>query len=303
MVLPHRRELLIPASYVARRQLTHWYSVPSLISYALRTGSLAPGSMPALCLSMFIGEQLTLPQAAAWQAAAPHSLVENVYGPVELTVSCSAYTLPPDREQWPATSNSTVPIGTIYPRLEWLVVGTDGRPDDTGELLVRGPQRFDGYLDNADSQGRFGRWTPAAGHVSPADPSITPCDFYRTGDRVEVSDGVLVHLGRIDRQTKIDGHRIELAEIETALRRHPQVADAAVVAVLAVADEGGVLVGALCGKQADDRAISAFLADTLPKYMVPRVLFWIPEMPLNISGKKDYAQIASLARSRLHQPR
>ncbi|NHW87882.1 D-alanine--poly(phosphoribitol) ligase, partial [Escherichia coli] len=78
------------------QRITHWYSVPSLVSVAHRTGNLLPGSMPALVRSLFAGEQLTLAQAALWADAAPASTVENHYGPTELTVTVTGYRLPAD---------------------------------------------------------------------------------------------------------------------------------------------------------------------------------------------------------------
>jgi non-ribosomal peptide synthetase component F len=118
LVLPRKRELLNPPFYVTSRRLTHWYSVPSLISYAMRIRVLRDGAMPGLRHSMFIGEPLPAVLAQAWQKAAPGSTLENVYGPTELTISCASWVLPAEPADWPATANRTVPIGSVYPSLE-----------------------------------------------------------------------------------------------------------------------------------------------------------------------------------------
>lgn len=93
LVVPSREDLLAPVRFVAEKRLTHWFSVPSMVSYAQRLRSLRPGSMPTLRWSLFCGEPLTTHQATAWQRAAPGGVVENLYGPTELTISCAEYRL------------------------------------------------------------------------------------------------------------------------------------------------------------------------------------------------------------------
>ena len=297
LVPPRGRELLTPAGYVTSRGLTHWFSVPSLVSYARRIRDLRPGRMPGLRRSMFIGEPLTVQQAAAWQAGAPNSSIDNVYGPTELTVSCSAFRF--GEQDAGDCRNGTVPIGWVHAGLSWLVVDSDGRPAQTGELLVRGAQRFDGYLDDRDNAGRFARPRPNGLVPLAVGQQPQPVDYYRTGDRVTLRDGVLVHLGRLDRQIKIDGYRIELGEIEGAIRRFPDVIDAAVLAVTAPGGEQRRLVAVVSGDWADEAELTAFLATTLPRYMVPHRILRLPELPVNASGKTDYPQLDRFAGDQL----
>ncbi|WP_342787010.1 AMP-binding protein [Streptomyces tailanensis] len=106
VVVPDRADLLAPR-FVARERITHWFSVPSVISLARRLRGLAPGSMPTLRWSLFCGEPLTTDQAATWQAAAPDSVLENLYGPTELTLSCTQYRLPATPAD-PLPANGTV---------------------------------------------------------------------------------------------------------------------------------------------------------------------------------------------------
>ncbi|MEK8174061.1 AMP-binding protein [Streptomyces sp. M19] len=142
-----------------------------------------------------------------------------LYGPTELTISCTAYRLPRSDQEWPKTINGIVPIGTCHPSMDHVLLDEAGRPGTTGELCVRGPQRFSGYLDPANNTGRFlllddtGQARTAA-----AGTPVTDGHWYRTGDRATMDGGVLVHLGRIDQQVKIRGHRIELGEVEALLR-------------------------------------------------------------------------------------
>nr|ABX71145.1 Lcz28 [Streptomyces sanglieri] len=297
LVVPTRGDLLAPARFVAARGITHWFSVPSAISLAQGLGRLAENSMPNLRWSLFCGEPLTLEQARAWQRAAPGSTMENLYGPTELTLSCAQFRLPVGRAAWPVTANGTVPVGELYPGLEALVVGYDHRPGTTGELCVRGAQRFGGYLDPDDNRGRFVTFDGTRVTVWDQ-PAAPPEDaWYRTGDRVRDEDGCLVHLGRLDHQVKVQGYRVELGEIEAVLRGHPQVTEAVVVAVRD--DDGPMTLHAVCtgtgGGDGDE--LLTLLRTKLPQHMIPRSLAFWRRFPLNSNGKVDRNAIGAAVMS------
>lgn len=247
---------MAPVRFVNTHEITHWFSVPSVISLARRLRQLRPGAMPGLRWSLFAGEQLTLDAARVWADAAPMSVIENLYGPTELTVTCTGYRLP---ASWPNTSNGTVPIGEVYPHLDYEVT-------TEGELCVGGSQCFSGYLDPAQDAGRF-----RAGR-------------YRTGDRVRWEDGVLVHCGRLDDQVKIHGYRVELGEIESVLRRHPLVHE---VVVLFAGDLHAVYTGS-----ASPHDLAGLVASALPPYMAPRTFTPVSSFPLNANGKIDRGRLA-----------
>ncbi|MEU3610349.1 AMP-binding protein, partial [Streptomyces sp. NPDC035033] len=280
LVVPSRAELLDPVGFVNEHALTHWYSVPSLVSVAEQSGALSPGAMPSLRWSLFAGERFTLAQAEAWARAAPGSELENLYGPTELTVTVTAYRLPRARGEWPRTANGTVPIGAVHPHLEHRV--TAG-----GELQVRGPQRFAGYLDPADDAGRFAG--PGADGAPPG-----PGAWYRTGDRVAETPDGLLHLGRLDHQVKVQGRRVELEEVEAALLAH---AGASAAVVVPVEDERGELqLAAVCaGGVRDTARLRELLGPRLPAHMIPRRLVAVDRLPLNANGKADRAACAALA--------
>jgi amino acid adenylation domain-containing protein len=292
VVVPRRDELMAPVDYINRKGITHWYSVPWFAAMADRLGLLVAGAMPNLRWSLFAGDRLTLDEAAAWQRAAPGSTVENTYGPTELTVTCTAYRLPADRAAWPVTANGTVPIGDVYPHLEAVVLDENGCEADEGELCVRGPQRFGGYLDPADNAGRFLAWD---GHTSYPYDGAGPLDatlWYRTGDRVRTGSSGLVHLGRLDHQVKVQGCRIELGEIEALVRAHDTVDDAIVLAV--PGRRGGLeIVAAVTGRAVRTADLTSSLRTQLPKYMVPSRIQHLPAMPLNDSRKIDRLRLAA----------
>ncbi|MFC4049252.1 amino acid adenylation domain-containing protein [Actinomadura syzygii] len=291
LVVPQREEILTPARFVTERRVTHWFSVPSVISLARRLRGLPAASMPDLRWSLFAGEQLTLAQAAVWADAAPRSVVENLYGPTEATITCTGYRLPADRARWPSTVNGTVPIGRAHPHLEVVVHDGEGAAGE-GELWVRGSQRFTGYLDPADDAGAFAPGT------APGDAA-----WYRTGDRVHWQDGELVHLGRTDDQVKIAGFRVEPGEVEGVLRACPGVHDVAVVAVAADDAAGGRLElhAAYTGERRGEDELSEHVRHRLPAYMVPVRLHHLPRLPVNPNGKVDRLRLrevcAAAARS------
>lgn len=289
--VPGKSEVLTPVRYVNARRLTHWMSVPSVISFAHRLRALAPGSMPTLRWSLFGGEPLTIEQAKAWAAAAPHTNVENTYGPTELTCTCTGYTVPADRTRWPVTSNGSLPIGEIFPHLEHVLLDEDGKPGEDGELCVRGSQRFPGYLDAQHDIGRF--MSLRDGVMEPYDGStpLTAAHWYRTGDRIRRENGELVHVGRIDDQIKIRGYRVELGEIELLLRRHPSVEEAVVVAVPAVDGEPD-LHAVYTGLDVPAEELTA-LVGALPAYMRPRAFHRRAGLPLNQNGKIDRRRLTA----------
>lgn len=292
LVVPSDHDLMAPVAFVTRHELTHWFSVPSLVSLGMRMRGLRPASMPSLRRSLFAGEQLTLDQARAWATAAPNSTIENLYGPTELTVTCVGYRLPRAIDDWPRTVNGTVPIGQGYPHLETALMTADGLrelgPDGAlaheieGELCVRGTQRFGGYLHAADNRDRF-----VGSHVGAGVPDRVA--WYRTGDIVRTGPEGLVHLGRSDEQVKLAGRRVELGEIENALREHVAVEEAVVVVVGAPVEPR--LRACLTGDPVEHHAIQEHVRARLPRHMVPAEVIFVDEYPRNANGKIDRAAL------------
>ncbi|WP_221351702.1 AMP-binding protein [Streptomyces beigongshangae] len=284
-------DVFTPVRFVNTKRLTHWMSVPSVISFAKRLRALSPGSMPTLRRGLFGGERLGFEQAEAWCAAAPNAVMHNCYGPTETTIVVTGYEVPRERADWPQTSNRSLPIGLPHPRLDWLLLDEELRPADDGELCVRGPQRFPGYLDPGENAGRFVLMAPdpdpgpERGHVHDGREPLTPEHYYRTGDRCRLEGGELVHLGRMDAQVKIRGHRIELGEIESALRCHPSIDDA-IVLVVPAADGEDELRAVYTGEEVAADEVAELVA-SLPRYMRPRSYHRRESIPLTTVGKAD----------------
>jgi amino acid adenylation domain-containing protein len=273
-----RLQALHPVRFVEGLGLTVWHTTPSLVDAVRGRGAAAlpAGSMPGLRHTIWCGEPLRVETASCWREAAPNAVLDNIYGPTELTIACTAYRWRvPGGTSW--TAGETVPIGLPNPGMEYRILGDDG----VGELCMTGPQMFPGYLDPANDDGRF--------------ITLEGRRWYRTGDRVRLVNGVgLVHLGRTDDQVKVQGYRIELGEVEHAVREAAGVPAAAAFAM------GTFLVAFVAaGAELDVAGVVVRMSELLPAYMLPRHLWALPELPLNRSGKVDRSALREEAARRL----
>ena len=151
-----------------------------------------------------------------------------------------------------------------------------------GELYIGGDGLSLGYLRRPDLTAE--RFVP---DPFSADPGAR---LYRSGDRVRRrASGEIEYLGRLDHQVKVRGYRIELGEIEVAITQHPSVKEAV---VLAREDVPGTkrLVAYVTGAEGatpDEAALRAFLAASLPDFMVPGVFVVLDALPLTANGNVD----------------
>lgn len=297
VVVPSKADLAYPERYVSRGALTHWFSVPSVVSIAKNLGGLRePGAIKGLEWSLFCGEPFGWHQARTWARVAPNSVLENLYGPTELTLSCTQYRLPEPEEIIRNLDDGVVPIGVPYPGSEVLPRATSSDAEPT-ELLVRGVQRFSGYLDPNDNVGRFRCGDGSEPELAQISSGPINQEFwYRTGDLVSWSRGLLMHHGRSDSQFKIRGYRVEAGEIEAGLRGVDGVSDAVVV----TAERGGVshLVAYVVGVGVtSETSIRRTLKTRLPGHLVPDTVVLLDEFPHNTNGKVDRQELQRRARS------
>lgn len=279
-VIPESR-LLAPARFIREHELTVWSSVPSVISILQRMKLLRPGSFPSLRLSFFIGEALPTSAAQAWQAAAPNSVVDNHYGPTEATVACTMQRLLDPPVETP--NRATLAIGRAYAGMETGIVDAAGSflPDgQTGELALHGAQVATGYLhDSEQTERRF----PVLRH-----PELGATRWYLTGDLAyRDTDGILHCLGRLDHQVKINGHRVELEDLEAHLRSASGTAE---VAAIAWPVRDGHASGIVAFVVRPDVAVGEIrdrLRELVPPYMVPRRILDVDVLPLSVNGKVD----------------
>ena len=212
--------------------------------------------------------------------------VLSVYGATEAPALLQWFVASPPGDE------ARVPAGFPLPGLDFAVLDEAGQPvadGDEGELVIR--SRF-------TSLGLWQRGVVRRGPLE-RDPDIPGAKIYRTGDLVRRRiDGLYVVLGRRDRQIKILGNRVELAEIETALRRVPAVLDAAVVARRGERDP--LLAGFVVPRRPGDPRfldeVRRDLTASLPAFMRPRTLMAMQSLPL-LPGRKidEDALLACLA--------
>jgi amino acid adenylation domain-containing protein len=282
-----QKTLIKPGKYIRDNDLTVWFSVPSTIAFMKQLGALKHNQYPSLRVSLFCGEPLPVSSAASWFAAAPNSILENLYGPTELTTACTFYRWDPVRSPDEAELG-IVPIGYPYPGMSVLVADQnlkEARVGEEGELLMSGPQMSLGYWNDAEK-------TAASFVIPPGKTTV----FYRTGDRVRrpVGDGPLTHLGRIDFQVKVLGHRVELGEIETVVREASGLDGVVAVGWPAIPSGYAGIEVFLQGQAQEGDIIRNAGATALPDYMVPRRFHFMSKLPRNVNEKFDRKAILKL---------
>ncbi len=257
--------------------------VPSLLRATLDawdTLGMAP-ELPQLRWLVVTGEALPPDLCARWLARYPHIPLMNAYGPTECSddVTHAVITDPT------ALSPVRAPIGRVIRNTRLYVVDAMLEPVPVGvpgELMVGGIGVGRGYLDDP-------RRT-AATFIPDPFSNVPGARLYRTGDIVRyLPDGQLEFLGRRDHQVKIRGQRIELGEVEAALRAIDGVTDAVVTAA---PDHHGQsrLAGYVTG-QVDPGTVRAAAAVALPDAMVPSAITVLDALPLTANGKVDRAAL------------
>lgn len=232
------------------------------------------------------GDRFPSALANDWLADVGPGRLAAEYGPTEITVGNSGYTLdsPIDSE--------LVSIGKPIQNTTAYVLDDAMRPVPVGvvgELYVGGAGVARGYLGKPDLTAD--RFLP---DLFAAEPGAR---LYRTGDLVCVRpDGELHFVGRVDNQVKIRGYRVEPAEVENVLSLHPAVRGA-VVAARDTGAAGQELIGYVLpspvASRLDQAELRAFAGDRLPAYMVPTAIMVLDAFPLTDVGKIDLAALPS----------
>ncbi|HEY0510666.1 MAG TPA: amino acid adenylation domain-containing protein, partial [Thermoanaerobaculia bacterium] len=256
-------------------------TVPSAMAELLRMGRL-PASIRTVNLG---GEPLKGSLVREIYERLPGvERVVNLYGPSEDT-TFSTYAVIPREAEHPLIGRPLTG-GSAY------VLDAEMRPVPTGipgALYLGGEGVTRGYLHRPDLTAE--RFLP-----NPYGPPGSR--LYRVGDLVRaLPAGELDFRGRLDHQVKVRGFRIELGEIESALTRHPEVREAAVLAAPDVGGVGNRLV-AWIETEKDSSGFSgelrSFLKLSLPDYMIPALFAFLPALPLTPNGKLDRRALAAL---------
>jgi amino acid adenylation domain-containing protein len=263
------------------RQSTVMQATPYTWRLLLESGWQGNANLKILCGGEAWPEELAaqlLPKCASlW----------NMYGPTETTIWSAVYAVEKDRP---------VLIGHPIANTQFYVVDSHLQPVPIGvpgELLIGGAGLASGYLNLPQlTAEKFiaDPFTPNAGSR-----------LYRTGDLVRyLADGSLEFLGRIDQQVKIRGFRIELEEIESVLRTHACVREAAVITREQDGEAQLVAYIVPCGLHTPTVAeLRAHARQQLPDYMVPEACVFLPAFPLTPNGKLNRKALPSPSRTAL----
>lgn len=271
------------AELLARHDLEVLDATPSQLRGLLLAGHR--DRLEDLRLLMVGGEEI---DEGLWaELAGLRPTVVNVYGPSECTVDVTFAEVTPH----------TAPhLGREFPGTSIRILGSDGveLPDgEVGEICVSGAQVAAGYLAASGAGvGGFFADVDAAGRFTRS---------YRTGDRGRrLASGEIAFAGRVDDQVKVRGHRIELGDVEHALRDHPDVTWAC-----AVVDQTGLgstlraFVILSEGTRLD--AVAEHVAARVPRAVVP-TLHELDEVPVAASGKVDRARLLEHLRDEPQNP-
>ncbi|SNT18003.1 amino acid adenylation domain-containing protein, partial [Actinoplanes regularis] len=275
------RDLLPPfgslASLVERFGVTHLTAPPSVLAAA----DEVPPGIETLAVA---GEVCPPDLVRRWSSG---RRMLNAYGPTEATV-CVTLSDPLQDAGGVVPVGRPLENGQTYVLDEWLRPVPVGVP---GELYLAGAQLAQGYVGRPGLTAQRFVACPFAG----ADGhGAMGSRMYRTGDVAYWGrDGQLVVVGRVDEQVKIRGFRIEPAEVQAVLAAHPAVDQAAVIAR---EDQPGdkrlvAYVVVRPGDGVDATGLQEFVGETLPAYMVPAVVVFLPALPVTVNGKLDRAAL------------
>ncbi|GAB2578730.1 hypothetical protein GCM10027168_09520 [Streptomyces capparidis] len=253
------------ARWLREERVEVLHSVPTVFR-TLRTAGLTAGSLPDLRAVLLAGEPLRSADVAWWRGLFGDGIeLVNLYGPSETTMTKVFH-----RTTAADAGTGTVPAGRPMPgvAVRVLVAGRPAEDDAIGEIEIETPFPLAGYLD-----GRTG--------------GFTGTHRYRTGDLGRLRpDGALEVLGRRDRQVKVNGVRVEPAEVEDVLRRHPGVTDACAAAV-AEGEGDPVLCAYVVADEVPDDALRAHAEAHLAPGARPAVYVRLVAVPRTLSGKVD----------------
>ncbi|WP_030716790.1 amino acid adenylation domain-containing protein [Streptomyces sp. NRRL F-2580] len=284
-----------PAAFLellAEQRVTVLNAVPSFFKYMPKAYERAPVPL-SLRYVVFGGEQLDPMSVRRWMQLRPGAeTLVNMYGITETTVHTTFGALTEDRV---ASDGSGTWIGEPLAHHRMAVLTPEGQPapeGEPGEVYIAGLGLADGYFRQPDlTAERFPRLKLAGD-----DETRT---WYRTGDVARrLPDGTYEYLGRNDRQISLRGFRVELGEVEAALRAESDVLDAVVLTEETAGGES-LLVAyvALAPDRTATEQLTAQLREAcrtrLPAHMLPNRLVVVSEMPLAPSGKLDRARLAT----------
>lgn len=269
------------AEAISARRITAMFMTTALFH---QTAQAKPDAFAGLDTLLVGGETIDPVACNRVLGAVPPKRLVNIYGPTETTTFAAFHEI----RRVPGNAAS-IPIGRPIANTRLYIVSPNMQPVPIGvpgELHIGGPGVARGYVNLPElTSKRF---------ILDAFSDQPGALLYKTGDRARFLPGGSIELlGRFDRQIKMRGFRVEPAEIEAALLRHPLIAQAAVG--LTEGQRGDQHLSAHLVKRSEDSVSSSelrtFLKATLPGYMIPDSFIWLDRLPLTASGKLDRSAV------------
>jgi amino acid adenylation domain-containing protein len=285
-------------------EVTVWNSAPPLMSLLVETALRQNVTLPRLRLVMLSGDWIPVDLPAMIKRVAPNAGIISLGGATEAAIWSIYYPIDKVDPAW-----VSIPYGKPLANQGWQIRDTLGRRTPlwtVGELFITGVGLARGYWRDDEKTNRS--------FITDADSGER---LYRTGDMGRyLPDGNIEFMGRIDAQVKIQGHRIELGEVEAAMHESPLVREVVVLALpVATGAQGAAGSGrekqlvayvvpadkTLTEGGADPtqtiRALQAFLKEKLPVYMVPAGWSFLESLPITRNGKIDRKALEKVAYS------
>ena len=265
---------------IRAHRVSIWNSVPALLGMLVEYAEGSGQPLPAtLRLAMLSGDWIPLSLPPKLHALLPDTRLISLGGATEASIWSIWYPVERVEPSW-----RSIPYGKALKNQRFYVLdeAMQERPAWVpGQLYIGGIGLAQGYWrDEARTGASF------------FDHPQTGERLYRTGDLGRtLPDGNIEFLGREDGQVKVQGYRVELGEVESALERHPAV-EAAVARVWGAAQEEKRLAAYLVVRgDVDTAEVARFLAGTLPSYMVPTSFTVLDQLPLSANGKVDRGRL------------
>ncbi|WGV26204.1 non-ribosomal peptide synthetase [Halotia branconii] len=266
-------------------QINIMHFVPSLFGEFVTALEEEAWTFPHLRWLVFSGEALPVSFIQRWLDKYGTKVgLANLYGPTEASIDVTAHIIPDSvREE------TSIPIGKAIDNVNIVLLDEQMQPvqpGELGELWIGGVQLALGYLKNPEKTEQSFRPNPIA--------DINSKYLYRTGDLAkQLPDGSFEYHGRIDHQVKIRGFRVELGEIENVLNTHPDIREAAVVAIDYESGQKKLVAGVV-SQQVDNKQLKEYIGRWLPDYMIPHRIELLDSLPKNHNGKLDRKAIAAI---------
>ncbi|MGE5820444.1 MAG: amino acid adenylation domain-containing protein, partial [Deltaproteobacteria bacterium] len=299
------------SEWLQQHEITILHLTPAL---GRLLGTATGKTLPAVRRTFYGGDVLTRQDVASTRELAPHAKIVSFYGATETQRAVGYYEVPEETSTRDSAATHPVPLGRGIKDVQLLLLAGAGQLAGIGELAelyVRSPHLAQGYVGDSDL-------TAQNFIVNPFTKNITD-RLYRTGELGRyLPDGNVEWVGRNDRRVSIRGFRVELEEVESVLKQHPKVQNAAVVSrefelpksETPLFEDSENPRSEIQNLKWDRRLVAyvetnrerppsidelrCFLTGRLPHYMVPSYFLFLDRLPLSPNGKVDYLVLPSL---------